>query len=216
MGIELAPGRNLFQIPGETDVKSSSYPVFWFQLTRGVPGLFSGDFNYNRFEGKMQIVHSFNRLGRSSLQVVGNLLKGTAPYFEYFNGRGTYGNFGLYASGSFVTMHPTEFMNDRSINFFFSHTFGNLFSKTEYFNPCPALVLNYGWGKIQNRPPYYFLPVTDMHKGFIESGIQINNLLDLKIYGVGLGIYYRMGAYRFATTKENLVFKIVISFPGKE
>jgi hypothetical protein len=215
MGLELAPGRNLFQIPDDSAVKSSSYPVFWFQLTHGVPGMFNGDFNYNRFEGKMLMVHSFNRWGRSSLQVVGSLLKGNAPYFEYFNGRGTYGNFGLYASGSFVTMHPNEFMNDQSINFFFTHTFGDLFSRTEYFNPCPALVFNYGWGKIQNGPSYYSLPVTDMQKGFLEAGVQIDNLLDLKIYGVGFGVYYRMGAYRYATTKENLVFKIVISFPEK-
>jgi hypothetical protein len=155
-------------------------------------------------------------MGRSSLQVVGNLLRGNAPYFEYFNGRGTYGNFGLYASGSFVTMHPNEFMNDRSINLFFTHTFGNLFPRTEYFNPCPALVINYGWGKTKNIPSYYFLPVMDMQKGFVEAGIQINNMIDLKVYGLGLGAYYRMGAYRYATVKENLVLKIVVSFPGKD
>ena len=215
-GMRLDPGQKLVQVPGEGDAKSSSLPVMWFQLTRGIPGLFNGDYNYNRFEGKILIAHTIRHLGRSSLQVIGNLLDGKAPWFEYFNGRGSYGNFGLYASGSFVTMHPDEFMNDRAISLFFSHTFGNLFPHTELCNPYPALVLNYGWGKLQNNPISYFLPVTDMHKGFVEAGIQINNLLDLKIYGVGFGAYYRMGAYRNATVKENLVYKIVISFPGKD
>jgi hypothetical protein len=190
-------------------------PVVWFQVTRGVPGMFKGRYNFNRYEGKIQFTQDFKRIGRSSLQVILNQLEGNAPYFEYFNGRGSFGKFGLYASGSFVTMHPNEFMNDRSISLYLSHTFGNLFRHTELFNPYPALVFNYGWGKLNNAPSYYFLSEEDMHNGFVEAGLQMNNLLDLKIYGLGLGAYYRLGAYSNPTVKENLTFKIVISFPGK-
>jgi len=215
-GIRWAPGKLLSPVQGETDSKSSLLPVMWFQVTRGIPGLRKGNYNYYRIEGKLHLTNNMGHFGRSSLLVVGNYLDGKAPYFEYFNGRGSYGNFGLYASGSFVTMHPDEFLNDKSLGLFFSHTFGTIFPHTELFNPCPALVLNYGWGKLNNGPSYYFLSATDMHLGFIEAGVQINNLLDLKIYGLGLGVYYRMGAYSNSSVKENLVFKIVISFPGKD
>ncbi|MDP4291847.1 MAG: hypothetical protein Q8908_12255, partial [Bacteroidota bacterium] len=132
-----------------------------------------------------------------------------------FNGGGTFGKFGLFAPGSFVTMHPNEFISDKSIGLFFSHHFGNLFSHTLLFNPSPELVFNYGWSKLQTDPLLYFLPVMDMHNGFAEAGVQLNNLLDLNVYGVGLGAYYRLGAYSYATVKENLEFKIVISFPRK-
>ena len=215
-GIRWAPGNSLNPVQGETDSKCFLNPVLWLQLTRGIPGMRKGNYNYNRFEGKLHIVHNASHLGRSSFLLTGNVLEGKAPYFEYFNGRGTYGNFGLYASGSFVTMHPNEFLNDRSFGLFFTHIFGNLFPHTEIFNPCPALVFNYGWGKMNTSPSYFFLPVTDMHLGYVEAGVQINNLLDLKVYGVGLGAFYRMGAYSNSTVRENLVFKIVISFPGKD
>lgn len=215
-GIRFSPGQKYPLLNNDPDSEQPLWPVLWLQVTRGIPGMFNSTYNYNRFEGKLQLTHSFREGGRSSLQVVANLLQGTAPYFEYFNCRGTYGNFGIYAPGSFVTMHPDEFMVDRSMSFFFTHTFGYLFKHTEIFNPNPVWVFNYGFGKLQNDPSYYFLPVKDMHNGFAETGLQINNLLDLGFYGVGVGAYYRLGAYSNATVKDNLVFKIVISFPGKD
>jgi len=215
-GIRWAPGKSLNPIQSEAYTNSFFNPVLWFQLTSGISGLRKGNYDYNRFEGKLHLTHKEHHLGRSSLLVIGNYLDGKAPDFEYFNGRGSYGNFGLYASGSFVTMHPNEFLNDRSIGLFFTHSFGNFFPHTEIFNPFPALVVNYGWGKLNSIPSYFYLPVTDMHLGFLEAGVQINNLLDLKVYGLGLDAYYRMGAYSNSSVKENLVFKIVISFPGKD
>ena len=215
VGIRLSTSEIASPVSNGQVSKPSLFPVLWLQVTRGVPGMFKGEYNFSRYEGKIQFGQDFRRLGRSYLQVVWNQLEGNAPYFEYFNGRGSFGNFGLYASGSFVTMHPSEFLNDRSIGLFFTHNFGKIFPHTEIFNPSPALVVNYGWGKLQKDPPFYYLSEMDMHKGFVEAGVQINNLLDLKVYGLGLGGYYRMGAYRNQSVKENLVFKIVISFPGK-
>jgi hypothetical protein len=216
VGMRISPGQKFPLSAYDEDIKQSLWPVLWLQLTRGIPGMFKSTYNFSRFEGKMQLSHTFSQLGRSTMQVVGNLLQGNAPYFEYFNCRGTYGNLGIYAPGSFVTMHPNEFMVDRSMSFFFTHTFGKLFRHTLLFNPNPVWVFNYGVGKLKTNPTYYFLPFMDMHKGFAETGIQINNLLDLDLYGVGLGAYYRLGAYSNATLKENMVFKIVISFPGKD
>ncbi|MDP4291531.1 MAG: hypothetical protein Q8908_10665, partial [Bacteroidota bacterium] len=186
LGFRLDPGK-IGVATGSQNMENINLPVFWFQLSRGVPGLFKGEYNYSRYQGKIMYSQDFSRLGRSSLQVVWNQLAGTAPYFEYFNGGGTFGNFGLFAPGSFVTMHPNEFISDKSIGLFFSHHFGNLFPHTLLFNPSPELVFNYGWSKLQTDPLLYFLPVMDMHNGFAEAGVQLNNLLDLNVYGVGLG-----------------------------
>lgn len=215
-GIRFSPGEITAGLPDNSDSKRFSFPVLWFQVTRGIPGMFNGDYNYNRYEGKIQFVQNIKHLGRSSLQLIGNLLEGNAPYFEYFNGRGTFGNFGLYASGSFVTMHPDEFMNDKSLGLFFTHNFGEIMFRSDVSNPNPVLVFNYGWGALQKNPVDYFPLAMDMHKGFVEAGVQVNNLIDLKVYGLGLGAYYRMGAYSNSKAGENLVFKIVISFPGKD
>lgn len=214
-GFRFTPGEKFVQLPDKNDSKGSDFPVLWFQVTRGIPGMFNGDYNFNRFEGKIQYERKVRHLGRSSLQVVGSFLDGESPYFECFNGRGSYGNFGVYAPGSFETMHPEEFLNDRSFGLFFRHDFGNIIYQSEFSNPSPVLVFNYGWGKLLKNPSYYYLPIMDMHKGFVEAGIQLNNIFDLKVYGLGIGAFYRMGAYSNSKLNENLIFKIVVSFPAK-
>ncbi len=190
----------------------SRYPVFWFQYTKGVKNFMEGGFNYNRYESKISFDLVTPRLGKSSFLLTGNSVDGPAPYFEYFNGRGTYGPWGLFASGSFVTMHPDEFLADRFFGLFYTHNFGKIFSKQSVLKIEPALAFNYGWGELKNRPAGYFLPGSDCSKGYLETGLQINNLIDLKVYNIGLGTYYRMGAYSYTTVKNNLVFKIVINF----
>jgi hypothetical protein len=214
-GIRFAPGEKFVQLADKNDSKYSDFPVLWLQVTRGIPGMFNGDYNYNRFEGKIKFDYKVRHMGRSSLLMVGSLLDGAAPYFECFNGRGSYGNFGIYAPGSFETMHPEEFLNDRSFGLFFTHDFGNIFYQSEFSNPSPVLVFNYGWGKLVRNPSNYNLSMMDMHMGFVEAGFQLNNLLDLKVYGLGMGAYYRMGAYSNSKISENLMFKVVISFPEK-
>ena len=92
------------------------------------------------------------------------------------------------------------------------HRFGRIFPTTSFVKIEPALAFNYGWGELKNRPSGYFLPASDCSKGYLETGLQINNLINLKIYNLGLGAYYRLGAYSNTATKDNLVFKIVINF----
>jgi len=212
-GFRLAPFGKDVTTDGKGINKNQLYPVLWFQLTQGIPGLFKGQYDFTRYEGKFRLTDNFGKPGKSILQIDACLLRGDAPYFEFFNGHGSFGNFGLYATGSFATMHPDEFLNNKSLDIFYTHCFGNIFHHTLLSNPAPALVFNYGWGKLDKNPPFYFLPTEDLHKGYLETGIQINSLLDFNIYSLGMGVYYRMGAYSYPTIKENLVYKIVVTIP---
>lgn len=211
-GVRLAPGEKLVNYNDQIISLGSHYPIFWFQYTKGVTGFMKGSFNYNRFESKISYDLTIPRFGKSSFLLIGNKVDGSVPYFEYFNGRGTFGSWGLFASGSFVTMHPDEFLNDKFFCLFYTHHFGRIFARTSVFKIEPALAFNYGLGELKNKPSGYFLPATDCSKGYLETGLQINNLIDLKIYNIGLGAYYRMGHYRLPGVKDNLVFKIVINF----
>lgn len=211
-GIRLAPGETFISSDNQITSLGSRYPIFWFQYTKGVTGFMKGGFNYNRFESKISFDLAVPRLGKSSILLVGNKVDGSVPYFEYFNGRGTFGSWGLFAPGSFVTMHPDEFLNDQFFCLFYTHRFGSIFGRQSVFKIEPALAFNYGWGELTNKPTGYFLPATDCSKGYLETGLQINNLIDLKIYNIGLGAYYRMGYYSNPGVKDNLTFKIVINF----
>ena len=51
-----------------------------------------------------------------------------------------------------------------------------------------------------------------MEKGYYESGLMINNLLDLKIYSIGLGGLYRYGPYTFKKGWDNTGLKLTLKF----
>lgn len=211
-GIRFAPGEEPINSNNQINLTNSRYPIIWFQYTKGVADLMKGGFSYNRLESKISYDFAIPRLGLSSILLIGDKVDGSIPYFEYFNGRGAFGSWGLFASGSFVTMHPDEFLNDQLFCLFYTHRFGRVFGEQSIFKIEPAFAFNYGWGELKNKPLGYFLPATDCSKGYLEAGLQINNLIDLKIYNIGLGTYYRMGYYSNPVFKDNLVFKIVINF----
>lgn len=51
-----------------------------------------------------------------------------------------------------------------------------------------------------------------MEKGYYESGLLINNLLDLGVYSVGLGGFYRYGPYTMDKVWDNVGSKLTIKF----
>jgi hypothetical protein len=52
-----------------------------------------------------------------------------------------------------------------------------------------------------------------MELGYYESGLLINNLLNLQVYSLGIGALYRYGPYTFKNGWDNLGAKLVIKFP---
>ena len=51
-----------------------------------------------------------------------------------------------------------------------------------------------------------------MEDGYFESGLVLDNLLKISISKIGLGAYYRYGAYSFDKVIDNCAFKLKISF----
>ena len=47
-----------------------------------------------------------------------------------------------------------------------------------------------------------------MDKGFFESGLMLNNVISSAFSGVGVGVFYRYGAYELPKRKDNLKFKL--------
>ena len=124
---------------------------------------------------------------------------GEAPLCENFSIYANYESFGLYSTESFATMRINEFICDKFALLFLTHNFGKFF-KTKYFNPEFIFVTNVGWGE------------KSMKDGYFESGLVLDNLLKISISKIGLGAYYRYGAYSFDEIIDNCAFKLKISF----
>ena len=52
-----------------------------------------------------------------------------------------------------------------------------------------------------------------MNLGYYESGLLVNNLVNLGIYTLGVGAFYRWGPYSFDQAWDNVALKVTMIFP---
>jgi hypothetical protein len=198
-----------------------AYPYFDFVFSRSLQNILDGDFKYAKVELKAD--HQFQWRGswKTTIQISAGFMKGNAPYFSLFNGKGS--NSGAFDLNSFVvpnhfqTMKIYEFTSDRYSYLFMTHHFGRIVStRSKYFRPELSLKQNVGYGDLSNRQTHS-LPLTTMKNGFYESGFMLTNLLrfnyvNLGYIGIGGGVFCRYGSYALADSSRNVVTKISVSF----
>ncbi len=108
-----------------------------------------------------------------------------------------------------------EFVSDQFAYLFLTHNFGRLTgTKGQYFRPELALVQNMGIGSLSHPEDHQGIAIKTMEKGYLESGLMINNIfrfkyLKLFYYGFGAGAFYRYGNYALPRTTDNFAFKII-------
>jgi hypothetical protein len=191
----------------------TTYPVVHLQFTRAADGWWGSEYAYTRFDLKVEQSFRTGIFGRTSLCLQAGAASGSIPYANLFDGRGTYGKFTIFAPQSFVTMRQNEFVSDRYASLYFMQEFGKMFPLTGYFNPELAWCVNAGFGDLAHPEKHRYIDIRTLTRGYFESGLLINNLLDLKVYNVGLGTFYRLGPYAFDTFSDNIAFKFSINFP---
>ncbi|MCU0371329.1 MAG: DUF5686 family protein [Bacteroidales bacterium] len=191
----------------------TKYPVAWFQYTRGVEGWLDGEFDYNRFDVKIEKSFFTKYLGRTSLVFKGGLVDRAIPATDLFNGNGSYRFFTIFAANSFGTMRMNEFLSDRYAALYFTHNFGKLLKRWEKFQPELAIITNAGFGWLKYDENHMGIDYKTMERGYYESGFLINNLMNLRIYSLGVGAGYRWGPYSYALFKDNIALKVTVTFP---
>ena len=127
---------------------------------------------------------------------------------------GIYGNndgLALYSNACFSTMLINEFFCDRFASVFFSHNFGKIFT---FKRLTPELVIdaNFGIGSLQTPRYYCGESLKSMDKGYFESGLVLDNIINMMFVKLGFGVYYRYGAYSFDKVADNFAFKVRILF----
>lgn len=194
----------------------SKYPMVWFNYTRGLEGVLGGQYSFNRFDLMVKAGHYFKYLGKSSLVIKAGYIDQDLPYTNLYAGAGSWERFTVYAPGRFANMRMNEFLSDRYLSLFFAHNFGNLLFRSEKFKPEFVIVSNIGFGFLRNPDVHYNVQFKTMNLGYYESGLLINDLLNLRLYTLGLGFFYRYGPYSLDQPIDNCGFKFSIMFPFNE
>ncbi|MBI9036944.1 MAG: carboxypeptidase-like regulatory domain-containing protein [Bacteroidales bacterium] len=190
----------------------TDYPVFRFQYTKGFNDFLNGDFSYNRFDLKLNKSVYFKYIGKSTIQFQAGYIDGNIPYCNLYNGQGSYRSFTIYAPNSFATMRMNEFLSNKYLSVFYTHNFGKLLFRTKFFQPDIVLATNFAIGSLNNKTNHYNTEINSLEKGYYESGILLNDILNMKLYYIGAGVFCRYGPYSFESTAKNFAYKFTIIF----
>lgn len=189
----------------------SSFPVIWISYQKSLKHLFDNPFNYDKIQfqvsGERQILY----LGNTSITIQAGYINGVAPITDLFNIFCSWSSFGLYAPESFNTMRLDEFFCDRFAALFFSHNFHDLLFSTKRFKPELILITNIAWGDLKNKETHKGIEFHDMDKGYYESGIIIDNLINTYFIKLGIGGFYRYGPYSFENAWDNFSWKFSLT-----
>lgn len=191
----------------------TNFPVLWLQYTGCRSGFLNGGYSYNRLDARVTYSIYNKLLGKTSFLLTGGMVDHEVPYSELINGSGSGGaNFSVYAPGSFTTMRPSEFLNDRYAAMFLTHNFGKLLMRTKYFEPEISVALNMGIGSLANPQNHRWVDFNTMEKGYYETGVIINNLLKSSFSGIGIGGFYRFGPYSKPEAISNLMLRLTLTY----
>jgi hypothetical protein len=194
----------------------TKYPYVWVQYTRGIKGFLDGGYDYNKFDFKIKKTFTLKFLGKLSFQLSAGYVDQAIPACNLYYGDASFRTFAIYAPNSFGTMRMNEFLSNTYTSLYIYHDFGHLLLKPhKWFHPEFAISQNIGFGWLDHKEQYQYLstPPREMNLGYYESGLLINNIVNLRIYTIGAGVFYRWGPYGFDNVGDNFAYKISLIFP---
>ena len=172
---------------------------------------FDSQLKYTKLEMKLSKLVKTRSLGEIGLTLTGGMVSGDVPFHLLYNGNGSYKDFTVESANSFATMRLDEFAADRFVSFFYQQNFGEIRPQSKTFRPSIVWVNNIGFADRKLSDNHSNLVRKTMEKGYFESGILINDLLNQWFFGIGVGAFYRYGPYSFTQTIDNFAFKFTIT-----
>lgn len=211
-----SPGEQFAKYEHEKISLGSPYPTFWLQVSQGLKGLQPNSYSYSRLEVKGQWTKRILGIGEIGIQVQAGIVAGDIPYPLLFTARGSFKDVSFLSYNSFETMRYNEFINDRFVQVFFSHKFSRMQISTLPFRPYFTFIQNMGWGSLKKPGLHSGITFSDMPKGYMESGLFLNDLFVIPLagiyVGIGAGAFVRYGPYALESNLDNLAIKFSTTF----
>jgi hypothetical protein len=211
-GVKFTFNEKFVQTPRGRKISTGTrYPVLWLNYRRGL-NILDGNLQYNKYEARLFKTFKSGTLGKTSITLVSAKADRSLPIGLLYNGHGNYSDISLDAENSFGTMRMNEFYSSEFVSGYFRHNFENLLFGKGKFKPEISLAFNAGVGKMSSPFLHQGIEYKTMEKGFYETGVIFNKILNQKLFGYGFAVYYRLGPYAFARTVDNFSFKLALTF----
>ncbi len=199
----------------------SDDPVFNLSYSKGLSNVFDSDFDYHKIRFTMDDSFRIKGLGKTTYRIDAGYISESIPYGQLFTGEGSNDrNFPYVFQNYFQTLDPYEFLSDKYVHLFTSHNFGTLFNNKGRFTPEVILHNNIGIGNLSQADNHQQVPFLVKDKLYLETGLELRNLLKLNYlnvgyFGFGVGVFYRYGAHSLPDSNDNFAFKFASSFTFK-
>ena len=200
--LRIAFGERLVISKGKLEVEGKANPMIWLSYKKNLKNVFGSPYDFDKFEFLFIGKKYTQCLGETSLAAQYGYINGFAPATELFNIYGTGENkFDIYCMESFSTMNPDEFFCNEFAALYLSHNFKNVLIDFKKFHPELIILTNIAWmNDIKTQKLYY------------ESGVIVDNILNIGIIKIGVGAFYRYGPYSYEKPIDNLVYKVCLYF----
>ena len=205
---------NSFEIT-KTNIKETKegFPKFSIQYTKSFSDVLKGDFNFSKIDFK-----TVYRVGKadnhfSEITLVSGLASGDTPlthlYHAYPNNirkETILQRFSVAGLNSFETMFFNEFFSDKFATIQLKH-YLKPFKISSRYQPYMVLISRFAIGDMTAPERHQNITFGSLKKGYTESGFEINKLL----FGFGLSLTYRYGAYYLPDFEDNIAFKFTFN-----
>lgn len=186
-----------------------NYPKFTFQVTKSLPGLVGNDFEYTKFDLRIDIQKKYINGQKTTFYSELGYGLGDIPLTHLYNMSPNNLNndkilqrLTIAGKNSFETMYFNEFFSSRYAFVQIKHAFKRvtLFKKVK---PSLVLVTRMGWGTMQKPEQHLGIKYKTLDDGYLESGIELNKIFK----GFGLSGFYRYGPNQLQNFEDNLAIK---------
>ena len=202
--------RKVYESDLFTFTEHSNLPTIELAYQHGFKNVFGSDFKYNELTAKIHQEISIPYLGKFSYIVRGGIIDRPLPLSALYAVHGSYMAFGFYDRTEFATMKANEFLSDKFVSLQLSQLFHRLL-KNKYCLLQPEILFNMAFGGL-NHPEYHqYMEFKTMEKGYFEMGAMIHKLVCVGIVGVGVGVYWRFGAYAMERVSDNFSFRMSLT-----
>lgn len=212
IGLKYSFREKQVEVLGNKVSMGTKYPVLWLNYTKGFDGVAGGDYDNYKFDFKVYKSWLIRGFGKPSIVIKGGFATGDIPYSNLYNGHGSYDiRVPLEAVNSFQTMRTNEFLSDRYLALYFSHSFGVIKINPRRSTPEFVFITNVGVGDLSNSERHLDYPFKTMEKGYFESGLSIRKIVKIKgLLGFGVGAFYRYGPYGLDYFSDNIAVKMTL------
>lgn len=210
--LSYAPKTKYINTPeGKFEIESKP-TKFYLTLNSGI-GMNTITPNYQKANLKVKTVLK-SLLGTTNISANTGIILGSTPLFNTFEAMGVAPNtlnlissFGVSSSDGFMTMASGRFYSDRQVSIFIRHSILNKrVLKSFHFNPNIAYSATIG--EMSDRIKHS-ISLESPTKLYQETGLELRKI----ILGLGIGTYYRFGAYNTGVFKDNIAFRLTFDVP---